>query len=213
MENEKLFYEFTNHLLNDEKPSIYFEEIFKDITISETYPCKLLNVLKEVPQNLKYHPEGSVWNHTMMVVNMAADMKKFSKDKRAFMWAALLHDLGKEPTTKIKKGRIVSYDHDRYGKELAIKFLQELTEDGELITKVASLVRWHMNALFVVKELPFADLENLVKEVSIDEIALLTMSDRLGRGGMTEEKVHEEKKNIALFVKKCKEFKEITRNE
>lgn len=208
MENEKLFDEFTNHLLNDEKPSVYFEEVFKDNTISETYPYKLLNVLKEVPQNLKYHPEGSVWNHTMMVVNMAADMKKFSNDKRAFMWAALLHDLGKEPTTKLKKGRIVSYDHDRYGKELAMKFLQELTEDREFIIKVASLVRWHMNALFVVKDLPFADLENLVKEVSIDEIALLTMSDRLGRGGMTEEKVNEEKENIALFVKKCKEFKE-----
>ncbi|GAA0180721.1 HD domain-containing protein [Clostridium sediminicola] len=209
MEKKKLFNEFTEHLLKDEKPSNYFQEIFKDKSISEMYPYKLLSVLKEVPQNLKYHPEGSVWNHTMLVVDMAADMKKKSMDQKTFMWAALLHDLGKHPTTKLKKGRIVSYDHDRYGRKLAIKFLQELTEDEEFIIRVASLVRWHMNALFVVKDLPFANLENLTKEVSIDEIALLTICDRLGRGGMTEEKVREEKNNIDLFVKKCKEFKEI----
>jgi putative nucleotidyltransferase with HDIG domain len=204
---DNIFLEFTKHLLNDKKPSIYFEEIFNDAKFSDLYPFKMLRDLKDVPQNLKYHPEGSVWNHTMMVVDKAAEIRGESEDKRAFMWAALLHDLGKKSTTKMKKGRIVSYDHDKVGKELAIDFLNELTKEEDLIIKVGALVRWHMSALFVVKDLPFGDLDNLVREVPIDEIALLTISDRLGRGDMTEEKVKEENDNIKLFIKKCKEVK------
>jgi putative nucleotidyltransferase with HDIG domain len=204
---DNTFFEFTEHLLNDKKPSIYFETIFSDTKLSNEYPFKMLNDLKEVPQNLKYHPEGSVWNHTMLVVDEAANVRKESKHEKSFMWAALLHDLGKKSTTRMKKGRIVSYDHDIEGKDLAIKFLKMLTNDDDLIKKVGALVRWHMSALFVVKDLPFGDLESLVKEVPIDEIALLTISDRLGRGGMTEEKVIEENKNIEIFINKCKEVK------
>ncbi len=38
------------------------------------------------------------------------------------MWGALLHDLGKAPTTKIRKGKITSYDHDKVGAELVRNF-------------------------------------------------------------------------------------------
>ncbi|SHH97675.1 HDIG domain-containing protein [Clostridium grantii DSM 8605] len=205
---DNTFLDFTEHLLNDKKPSIYFEIIFSDTKLSNEYPFKMLNDLKEVPQNLKYHPEGSVWNHTMLVIDRAAEVRKESKHEKSFMWAALLHDLGKKPTTRMKKGRIVSYDHDKVGKDLAIEFLKVLTKDDDLIKKVGALVRWHMSALFVVKDLPFGDLQSLVKEVPIDEIALLTISDRMGRGDMTEEKVMEENENIKIFIKKCNEVKE-----
>lgn len=41
---------------------------------------------------------------------------------------------------------------------------------------------------FVNKNLPFKDIESMVKEVSIKEIALISLCDRLGRGGMSEGK-------------------------
>jgi hypothetical protein len=72
-----------------------------------------------------------------------------------------------------------------------------------------------MQALFVVKDLPFADIGKMISEISIDEIALLCLCDRLGRGDMTEERVKEEKNNIGIFTEKCRKYKkkkEINRN-
>ena len=43
----------------------------------------------------------------------------------------------------------------------------------------------------------------MASEVSIDEIALLGLCDRLGRGNMTLDKKQEEEKSIKKFLEKC----------
>ena len=68
------------------------------------------------------------------------------------------------------------------------------------------MVRWHMQTLFVVKELPYANIKLMLSEVSLKEIALLSICDRLGRRNMAEEKIQEEKENIRIFIEKCNEF-------
>ncbi len=123
------------------------------------------------------------------------------------MWAALLHDIGKAPTTKIRKSKITSYDHDKIGKKLTEQFLKELNCDDEFIKNVAVLVRWHMQPLFISKDMPFSDIRNMTREVSLEEIALLSICDRLGRGEMSEYKIKEEKKSIELFLKKVNKDK------
>ena len=170
------------------------------------YPFTLLGDLIKTKQEPKHHPEGTVWVHTLLVVDECARVKSKSEDAKAFMWAALLHDLGKAPTTTIKKGKITSYNHDKLGEVLSIKFLKACTDDVKLIEKVSKLVRWHMQILFVVKNLPFAEIKNMLSEVSLDEIALLAICDRLGRGELTEKKILEERTNIEMFIKKCKEY-------
>lgn len=197
------FNEFEFHILNDEKPSLYFNELLKSGSFPESYPFNMLSKLASVPQSGKYHPEGSVWNHTMLVIDEAAKRRSLSKNARAFMWAALLHDLGKAPTTKVRNGKITSYDHDKIGKELCIKFLSELTDDADLIKETSLLVRWHMQILFVLKDMPFADIDKMSEDVSIDEIALLSLCDRLGRGEMTSEKLKKEEEDVRIFIKKC----------
>jgi len=202
----RLFEEFDRHLLEDEKPSCYFNEKEKTGIFRELYPFTMLGVLPSVKQSPKYHPEGNVWNHTMQVVDRAAERKGQSQKPRVLMWSALLHDLGKAPTTKIQKGRITAYDHDVVGEKLAVQFLRELTDDEEFIHDVAKMVRWHMQILFVVKDLPFANLEGMTAEVPIDEIALLALCDRLGREPMSREMFHEELKNVEIFRHKCWEY-------
>lgn len=197
------FNEFEFHILNDEKPSLYFNELLKSGSFPESYPFNMLSKLASVPQSGKYHPEGSVWNHTMLVIDEAAKRRSLSKNARAFMWAALLHDLGKAPTTKVRNGKITSYDHDKIGQELCIKFLSELTDDADLIKETSLLVRWHMQILFVLKDMPFADIDKMSEDVSIDEIALLSLCDRLGRGEMTSEKLKKEEEDVRIFIKKC----------
>lgn len=194
---KELYLSIENSLMNDEKPSeninyLANKEIFK------VKPFSMILELKNVEQSPIYHPEGNVWNHVMLVIDEAAKLRHRSKDKKAFMWAALLHDIGKPPTTKVRKGRITSYDHDKEGEKMAIEFLSYFSEDEEFKNKVSKLVRYHMHILYVLKNLPFKDIEGMKKNVDLEELALLGLSDRLGRLGENRE---EEKENIEKFKK------------
>jgi putative nucleotidyltransferase with HDIG domain len=194
-----IFNQMHIHLLNDEQPSVYLNEISKT-QMFEQYPLKLLSNLKKAEQSPKHHPEGNVWNHTMMVVDEAAKVRNESNSKKAFMWAALLHDIGKPDSTKIRNGKITSYDHDKIGAELARKFLMEFSDDDDFIKKVTLLVRWHMQILFVVNNLPFADMKNMKRQTDITEVALLGLCDRLGRLNANRKN---EEANIKAFLEKC----------
>jgi len=200
---EKMFEEFEIHLMEDDKPSIYFDNIINDKDICAKYPYILIRCLLDTPQSPKHHPEGNVWNHTMLVLDNASKVKNLSENPRAFMWSALLHDLGKTTTTKIRKDKITSYDHDKVGAELSRQFLEAITDDVQLIKRVTTLVRWHMQILFVAKDLPFGDVKKMAQEISIKEIALLSQCDRLGRGEMSEDKIKEVKDDVKSFIKKC----------
>lgn len=204
-ENKEFFlYEINNHLLMDEKPSEYFNGIL-EVPIFKKHPFIFLHNLKNAEQSHIHHPEGNAWKHTMLVIDNAASEKHKSKNDKVFMWAALLHDIGKPPTTKVRKGKITSYDHENVGANLAKEFLEEFTTDKEFIEEVCVLIRWHMQILHVVKNLPFANIKKMKEEADVNEVALLGYCDRMGRKNPDIEK---EKENIALFLKKCKEFKE-----
>lgn len=200
MNTEKLlFAEIENHLMNDDKPSEYLEQLFGGKP-NCGYPYNMLYKLKQTGQSPKHHPEGNVWNHTMLVVNEAAKLKNRSSEPRSFMWAALLHDIGKPDTTRIRNGKITSYDHDKAGAKLAEKFLKALTDDSGFIESVVALVRWHMQILFVVNDLPFADMKSMKNQTDVNEIALLGLCDRLGR--LNPDRIIEED-NIKIFLQKC----------
>lgn len=208
MEKESIFEQIEIHILEDEKPSDFIEVLFKDNEVSNTNPFIMLSNLKKVEQNKKYHPEGNVWNHTLLVVDEAASRREQSRDKKAFMWAALLHDIGKAPTTRIRNGKITSYNHEKLGKDMSTTFLREFNKDDEFIKKVSSLIRWHMEPLFILKELPFSNIKQMLREVPIEEIALLAVCDRLGRGDMSFKKAIDEKRGIEMFVERCKKYME-----
>lgn len=132
----------------------------------------------------------------LLVVDHAAKIKGLSKNPLVFMWAALLHDIGKPSTTRVKKGKITSYNHDKVGEKLAIEFLEYCVDDREFIEEVTNLVRYHMHILFVVRDLPFADKKGLVSKTDVREVALLGYCDRMGRTNQDERKVRED---IELF--------------
>jgi putative nucleotidyltransferase with HDIG domain len=200
MTNTQLFIDINNHLLNDEKPSIYLNKLKNEDQLNKEPFVWLLN-LEKIEQSKKYHPEGSVWNHVMLVIDNAAKLKDKSENKQAFMWGALLHDIGKLTTTKLRKGRITSYNHDVEGEQLVKKFLKTLIDDEDFIEKVSKLTRWHMQPLFVSKNLPFSDLTEMISQINIDEIGLISLADRLGRGNMTEEIENKERESINKFLK------------
>lgn len=198
MNRIELYLEITKHLLKDGKPSSYLNSLYTEPLFVQ-HPFDMLYKLKSTQQSPIHHPEGNVWNHVMLVVDQAAKIKDKSNDPIAFMWAALLHDIGKPSTTRKRKGRITSYDHDVIGEKLAIEFLSEFTNDKSFIKKVSKLVRYHMHILYVNKNLPFADISNMKRDTDIYEIALLGLCDRMGR---TNSNATIEKENIKKFLKK-----------
>ncbi len=166
----------------DAVPSLTLRHIASTPAFSN-FPFSMLKKLEKTPQSPKHHPEGSVWNHTLMVVDAAAQRRAESADPRVFMWAALLHDVGKPDTTRVRRDRITAYEHDKTGARLTRKFLSFFTNDDEFVDRVAVLVRYHMHLLYVVNDLPFKDMTGLITRADPSELALLCLCDRLGRAG------------------------------
>ncbi len=201
------FLEFEKHLMEDEKPSVYFNELVNKEAFPAQYPFTLLTDLIGLEQSPVHHPEGDVWNHTMLVVDNASQMQRLSKEPRALMWAALLHDIGKKETTKLRKGRITAYDHDTAGQRLAVSFLQECGQSDEFAEQVGVLVRWHMQALYATKNLPFFNPKAMNAQTDVNEVALLCLSDRLGRGPVTAAQLEREQQQIASFVERSLKYR------
>ncbi|NLM49898.1 MAG: HDIG domain-containing protein [Clostridiaceae bacterium] len=202
---KKLFFEIDKRLLCDEKPSIYLNSLLKGNKLNN-YPFDMLKRLNNTPQSKEHHPEGSVWNHTMMVVDTAAKYKEKSKNPKVFMWASLLHDIGKPETLRIRNGKITAYNHDMVGEKLCHEFFAPFSVDKQFVEGVAKITRWHMHILYVTKNLPFANIGKMKEETDISEIALFGLCDRLGREGANFE---EELKNIKVFIIKCGEKAEV----
>lgn len=197
----EIFLEIEKHLLHDEKPSVFLTKL-ADEKVLDDYPFSVIGDLRYVQQNPKYHPEGNVFIHTMMVVDEGAVNRDKSDDKKAFMWALLLHDIGKKPTTKMRKGRLTSYNHDKVGKNMAEKFLEYFNLDQHFINKVTGLVRWHMQSLFVTKDSRFQNIREMLKDVDINEIVLVALADRLGRGSIDKQSRKETINDIHKFEEK-----------
>jgi putative nucleotidyltransferase with HDIG domain len=184
----ELYSTITKHLMEDDKPSDYLNQIF-DSEGFKQQPYLMLRRLKETKQSKIHHPEGNVWNHTILVLDEAAKVRNESSNPKAFMWAALLHDIGKPDTTRIKGEKITAYNHDNIGADLSKKFLQSVTSEQDLITEVYHLVKYHMHMLYILKKLPFGDTNRLISSVDIHDIALLGRCDRLGRTGVNREEI------------------------
>lgn len=118
------------------------------------------------------------------------------------MWAALLHDIGKKETTRVRNGRITAYDHDKAGQRLAESFLKQCGQSAAFAREVGALVRWHMQALFAAKNLPFFNPGAMLAQADVNEVALLCLCDRLGRGPLTARQLEREQRQIAAFVEK-----------
>lgn len=202
MESE-LFNTITEHLMLNEKPSDYLNWL-SNLESFKQWPFSMLGRLKDTEQSKIHHPEGNVWNHTMLVLDEAAAVREKSSDPKAFMWAALLHDIGKPDTTRIKGEKITAYNHDSVGADLAKEFLEAVTSEQDFIVKVSMLVKYHMHMLYILKDLPFSDKKGLISSVNMNDIALLGRCDRLGRDVADRNKVMEEYRRFYSILETMK---------
>jgi poly(A) polymerase len=92
-------------------------------------------------QSPDFHPEGSVFNHLVLM------LKHLPPDADPLLpWAALLHDIAKPVTasTDPKTGSIHFYGHERVGAEMAESILDRLRFPRKQTDDIVQAVRCHM---------------------------------------------------------------------
>nr|VFK56584.1 MAG: tRNA nucleotidyltransferase (CCA-adding enzyme) [Candidatus Kentron sp. TUN] len=146
---ERLFTEFHKLLLKGKRPSIGFE-LLKETGLIRFFPE--LHALIGVPQDKVWHPEGDVWEHTMLVMDEAALLRDGGEDDLTLMFAALCHDLGKPETTLEIDGHIKSPAHNVAGLKHVDSLLGRLRAPNRLIMRVKALVEHHLAPALFVKQ-------------------------------------------------------------
>ena len=109
--------------------------------------------LKDVPQNPVYHPEGSAYEHTLLVVDAAAGLARElgQEDAVKLMLAALFHDIGKLTTTKIRQEsdgvKVSSPGHEVESVAIARRYFRGMTLSHQTRMHVSKLVANHMKPM------------------------------------------------------------------
>lgn len=181
---ERILAEWEKILLLAARPSLGLRRLREMEVLRRRHPR--LAALAGCPQNPVFHPEGDVWEHTLLVVDAAASLRTEAKNPRVLMWAALLHDIGKPEVTTLTGGKYTSRGHDGIGAKLADEFLTDLRADKALRRKVGELIREHMMPFFLYRrreEVTPAGLRRLANRVDLGELLLLAQADFYGKGG------------------------------
>lgn len=179
---ERVFGELEKALLKAPRPSVFFEELRRIGQLG--YWFREVEGLIGVLQEPRFHPEGDVWNHTMLVLDEAAKLRDQAKEPLGLMLAALCHDLGKQTTTQNIDGRLRSLGHEEAGVPLTQKLLSRLTSEKRLHHHVENLVLLHMrpNILSAQRSGRKSFCRLFDESVCPEDLLLLAKADALGRG-------------------------------
>lgn len=159
--------------------------------------------LQGVQQPPEFHPEGDVWTHTLLMLQLMDDTKRDlgrGIDPTATDWTAvratsgcletssypsislalsvLLHDVGKPPTFEIKD-RIRFNNHCEVGARMALQICDRLRFTNKQTERVAQLVRDHLK----FKDLPQmkpSTLKRFLRQEGFEEHLELHRLDCLG---------------------------------
>ena len=175
--------EMKKALLMADKPSVFFR-ILEQVNALPHWLSELA-ALRTAPQNPEYHPEGDAFEHTMMVLDSAAEIRDRMSDPLSFMLAALCHDLGKAVSTKKnEKGNWASIGHEHTGVPLCENMLSRLLFPKHIIAYVKSMCKLHMRVHTCYYGRARVSRTNLLFDESVNpqELAWLAVCDSRGTG-------------------------------
>ncbi|MDR2504710.1 MAG: HD domain-containing protein [Oscillospiraceae bacterium] len=181
---ERVFAELVKVLKLSDKPSLFFRELRR--------MGKLTNFFTETEgligceQNPIYHPEGDVWNHTMLALDEAALLRDKSANGWKLPLAALCHDLGKPASSTVDEdGKIRSIGHEVAGVEVARRQLKRIVNDKRLIHYVLEMVRQHMRPNMLARSQSSVYKTNVMFDECAypEDLLLLSLADMRASGG------------------------------
>jgi len=141
-----------------------FELLDDSWLLSQTLPE--VAAMKGVEQPPEFHPEGDVWIHTRMMLEMLGQGAS-----PTLAWGVLLHDVGKPPTfqSAAETGDRIRFNHHvEVGVRMAGEICRRLRFSNEDTDQIVALVANHMK-FGVVEEMKKATLKRFVRLPKFDE--------------------------------------------
>ena len=183
LSSERVFAELSK-ALNTVKPSIFFQ-VLKNADLLDVH-FKEIKDLIGAEQPPKYHPEGDAYNHTMLVLDMAADLTEHLDENRKLeiRFSALVHDLGKGVTPKEEYPH--HYGHEDLGVELVVSFGKNIKAPNNWIKCGKTACREHMrggifNRMKPSKKVEF--IERVDKSLlGLDGLQIVVICDKTSGG-------------------------------
>ena len=121
--------------------------------------------LKGVQQPPKFHPEGDVFVHTLLL------LKRLKNADPILSFACLLHDIGK-PATYEKSDRIRFNNHDKVGARIAEEILKRLRFSNDEIRKIVYCIDNHMRVMNAMKMREATLKRMFLKDTFLTELEL-----------------------------------------
>lgn len=214
---ERIDDEFEKLFLKSKRPSLGIRWLDSIGRLKEILPE--LYATKHTKQNPEWHPEGSVFEHTMQAIDAAALIEANSQEEKLhLLYGALCHDLGKVTTSIIKDGVIKSPGHDVEGEQPTKSLLKRITRKKALIDAVVKLVRYHLMPIqFITNNAGPAAYKRLANklhpDITLELLAKLSLADRRGRNGTSHEPLTYMPPEIEEFLHKAERAKVLLAKE
>lgn len=180
---ERIFGEFRKLILKGIRPSLGLS-FLRDCGWVRQFPE--LQALIGCDQDPHWHPEGDVWNHTLLCMDAYARNRTGDPTEDLIVGLAVLcHDMGKPATSIHEAGHIRSPGHAEAGIPVTLSFLSRLTEETLLLEAVPPLVAAHMRPAALFRDHSSdAAIRRLALQVGrMDRLLRVCQADRQGRTG------------------------------
>jgi poly(A) polymerase len=152
-----------------------------------------LDAMKGVLQPEQFHPEGDVFVHTRLMLQLLPE-----KVSPRLVFAVLFHDVAKPVTAKVDEtGRIRFNEHDRIGAQMTEGIMRRLRFSGAEIEATVEMVKQHM----VFKDAPKMRVAKLKRFM-----ARPTFDDELELHRVDCESSHRMLDNYEFLLRKREEF-------
>lgn len=174
LSEERVFIEFSK-ALSAKKPSIFFQ-ILRDANVLEVHFKEIYDLIGSL-QPPEHHPEGDSFNHTMLVVDKAAELT----DDLEIRFSALVHDLGKGLTPKEEYPH--HYGHEIKGVDVVVAFGNRIKAPARWIQSGKVACREHMRGGIFYKMKPSKKVEFIERvaksSLGLHGLQLVVYSDKL----------------------------------
>jgi poly(A) polymerase len=140
--------------------------------------------LRGVAQPPRFHPEGDVWRHTLLMLERLSS-ESSPETNMALAWGALLHDVGKPVSRTEDENGVHFYGHVKMGEPIADDLMRRLRFSRASRETVLALIHQHMVFMNVQKMRP-ARLKRFLRMPDFNLHLQLHRLDCLASHGMLE---------------------------
>jgi poly(A) polymerase len=143
-----------------------------------------VDAMQGVEQPPRFHPEGDVWQHTLIMLEILSSENK-TRVNPVLSWGVLLHDVGKPVSRSEDENGVHFYGHAKQGERIADEIMQRLKFSRAHRETVLNLIGQHMNFMNVQKMRP-SRLKRFLRMPDFDLHLELHRLDCLASHGMLD---------------------------